>query len=359
MEEKKEMSAHSLSHLTEEKLDICMNNVSDIPLLTDEKFDFDLSLSSISGNEDEVFVGPIGHKERCIAASIEAKKCVSASDDKVTWSPLQGEKFVEIFKEAHLLALQIETGSKNEETKISQSEEQENKIVETFVEDSKSKLKILRNKNIEITPRAVKRETYCVQDSPACQLPPCFQKASHKLVPDAGVHALPAPPNRSPVKSCVSPTKHASLPLPEEQKTKETNIKAVGKLPVAKLSSTGKSNLLTIDKVKYYDIVTNYFVSYDNVEHLQVNFFSQGNSCVSDLVRTNPRLQYPDNNVLNRAFFFLLNQPGLKKMTYLKCPGVASGLTRKTTSSSSSSSVSSMNSSLNSSLPISPISKKG
>ncbi|XP_068045849.1 G2 and S phase-expressed protein 1 [Anomalospiza imberbis] len=297
MEEKKEVSVHSLSHLTEEKLDICMSNVSDFPLLSDEKFDFDLSLSSTSGNEDEVFVGPMGHKERCIAASIEAKKCVSAFDDKLMWSPLQGEKFVEIFKEARLLALQIQTGSKDEETKISQSEEQENKIVETFVEDSKSKLKILRNKNIEISPRPVKRETYCVQDSPACQLPPCLQKASHTLVSDDEVHALPAPPNRSPVKICVSPTKNATLPLTEEQ---ETNTKDIGKLPMAKPSSTsGKSNLLTIDK------------------------------------------------------------PGLRKMTYLKCPRVASGLTRKTTSSSSSSSVSSMNSSLNSSLPISPIGKKG
>ncbi|XP_074396119.1 G2 and S phase-expressed protein 1 [Zonotrichia albicollis] len=299
MEEKKEMSIDSLSHLTEEKLDICMSNVSDLPLLTDEKFDFDLSLSSTSGNEDEVFVGPVGHKERCIAASIEAKKSVSAFDDKLMWSPLQGEKFVEIFKEAHLLALQIQTGSKDKETKISQSEEQENKIVETFVEDSKSKLKILRNKNIALSPRPAKRETYCLQDSPACQLPPCFQKASQKPVSDGPVHALPAPPNRSPVKSCVSPTKKASLPLTGEQETKETNTKAIGKLPMAKPSSaSGKSNLLTIDK------------------------------------------------------------PGLRKMTYLKCPRVASGLTKKTTSSSSSS-VSSMNSSLNSSLPISPIGKKG
>ncbi|NXK58910.1 GTSE1 protein, partial [Sylvietta virens] len=318
MEEEKEMSAHNLSHLTEEKLDICMSNVSDFPLLTDEKFDFDLSLSSTSGNEDEVFVGPMGHEERCIAASIAAKKCVSASDDKLMWSPLQGEKFVEIFKEAHLLALQIETGSKNKETKISQSEEKENKIVETFVEDSKSKLKILRNKNIEVTPRAVKRETFCVQDSPACQLPPCFQKASQELVADGKVHALPAPPNRSPVKICVSPAKHASLLLTEEQKTKETNTKAAGKRPMAKLSSAfGKSNLLTIDKVKS-----------GSGQH-----FLQG-------------------------IFFLFIQPGLRKMTYLKCPGVASGLTRKTTSSSSSS-VSSMNSSLNSSLSISPIGKKG
>lgn len=193
----------------------------------------------------------MGHKERCIAASIEAKECVTAFDDKLVWSPLQGEKFVEVFKEAHLLALQIKTGSKDKDTKISQSEEQENKAVETFVEDSKSKLKILRNKTIDLSPRAVKRETYCVQDSPACQLPPCFQKASHELVSDGQVHALPAPPDRSPAKICVSPTKNATLTLAEEQKTKETNTTAVGKLPMAKPSSTvGKSNLLTIDKVK-------------------------------------------------------------------------------------------------------------
>ncbi|NXI12379.1 GTSE1 protein, partial [Irena cyanogastra] len=295
--------------------------VSDFPLLTDEKFDFDLSLSSTSGNEDEVFVGPVGHKERCIAASIEAEKCVSGFDDKLVWSPLHGEKFVEIFKEAHLLALQIETGSKDKETKISQSEEKENKIVETFVEDSKSKLKILRNKNIEISPRPAKRETYCVQDSPACQLPPCFQKASHELGSDDEVHALPAPPNRSPVKISVSPTKNASLPLTEEQKNKETNTKAIGKLPIAKPSSSfGKSNLLTADKVK----------SGSGQHFLQVK----------------------------SGIFLLLIQPGLRKMTYLKCPRVVSGLTRKTTSSSSSS-ASSMNSSLNSSLPISPIGKKG
>ncbi|NXS09890.1 GTSE1 protein, partial [Neodrepanis coruscans] len=300
--------------------------VPDFPLLSDEKFDFDLSLSSTSGNEDEVFVGPVGHKERCIAASMEAKKSMSAFDDKLTWSPLQEEKFVEIFKEAHLLAQQIETGSKNEETKIIQSEEQENTI-ETFVEDSKSKLKILRNQNIEKSPsRAVKRETYCVQGSPACQLPPCFQKASDKLLSDGKAPALPTAPNRSPVKICASPKKVASLPLTQEQKPKETNIKAAGKLPMAKPSSTlGGSNLLTVEKVKSSSGQQNY--------------------------------------VLNRGVLLLnklysLIQPGLRKMTYLKLPGVVSGLTRKATSSSSSS-VSSVNSSLNSSLPISPILKKG
>ncbi|XP_014724445.1 PREDICTED: G2 and S phase-expressed protein 1 isoform X2 [Sturnus vulgaris] len=357
MEEKKEMSAHSLSNLIERKLDVCMSNVSDFDLLTDEKFDFDLSLSSTSGNEDEVFVGPVGHKERCIAASIEAKMCVSAFDDKLTWSPLQGEKFVEIFKEAHLLALQIETGSKDRETKISQSEEQENNVVETFVEDSMSKLKILRNKNIDLSPRAVKRETYCVQDSPACQLPPCFQKASHELVSDGQVHALPAPPDRSPVKICVSPTKNASLPLTEEQKTKETNTKAIGQLLIAKPSSTfGKSNLLTIDKLKRGKNASISTRRDLNSMGSSEDAISDKSSIALDAVESSfsSSSSVQDTKVLPAP-----SKPGLKKMTYLKCPRVASGLPRKATSSSSSSSVSSMNSSLNSSLPISPIGKKG
>ncbi|NWX51333.1 GTSE1 protein, partial [Steatornis caripensis] len=256
MEEGKEMAAHCSSQVIEEKLSICMSNVSDFPLLTDEKFDFDLSLSPASGNEDEVFVGPLGHKEKCIAVNIEAKKSaekksVPASDDKLIWSPLTGEKFVEIYKEAHLLALQIETGSKNEQTKITQSEERENKIIEKFVEDSKSKLKILRNENIEQSPRAVKRETYCVWNSPACQLPPCFEKESDKLLSDSKTRAFRTPPNRSPVKIHVSPTKIASSPLTQEQKTKERSTKATDRPPVAKPSSIlGKSNLLTIEKVK-------------------------------------------------------------------------------------------------------------
>ncbi|KAK4829994.1 hypothetical protein QYF61_008164 [Mycteria americana] len=335
--------------------------VSDFPLLTDEKFDFDLSLSPASGNEDEVFVGPLGHKEKCIAVNIEAKKnaekkSVPASDDKLMWSPLTGEKFVEIFKEAHLLALQIETGSKNEQTKISQSQEQENKIIEKFVEDSKSKLKILRNQNIDKSPRAVKRETYCVRDSPACQLPPCFQKESDKLLSDDKTHALRINPNRSPVKICISPTKIASSPLTQEQKTKERSTKATGKLPTAKPSSTlGKSNLLTIEKSKpgkHISISTKRDL---NSMGSSEDLISDKSSAASDVFESSFS---GSSSAQDKKALPAPSKPGLKKITHLKLSGVASGLTRKTTSSSSSS-VSSLNSSLNSSLPISPIGKNG
>ncbi|NXR12766.1 GTSE1 protein, partial [Semnornis frantzii] len=303
-----------------------------------------------SGNEDEVFVGPLGHKEKCIAATIEANESVEKStpaSDELIWSPLKGQNFVEIFKEAHLLALRIETESKNEQTKMCQPEEK-------FVEDSKSKLKILGKQNIDKSPRAGKRETYCVQDSLECQLPACFQKESDKLLSDDKTHALPTPPNRSPVKTCVSSTKTASSPLTQEQKTTERNIKATGKLPMAKPLSTGKSNLLITDKVKpgeHSTISTKRdLTSMGSSEDL----ISDKSSAASDVFESSfgGSFLLQDKKAHNAS-----SKPSLKK-TQLKPPGVPSGLPRKMTTSSLLS-VSSMNSSLNSGLLISPIRKNG
>ncbi|XP_068786955.1 G2 and S phase-expressed protein 1 [Struthio camelus] len=361
MEEGKEKAARCSSHIIEEKLGIRLSNVSDFPLLTDEKFDFDLSLSPASGNEDEVFVGPLGHKEKCIAVSIEgtrsAEKNISLSDDKLMWSPLTGEKYVEIFKEANLLALQIETGNKNEQSNVSQSEEQENKVIEKFVEDSKSKLKILRNKNMEKSPRSIKRETYCVSESPVCQLPPPFQKESNKPLSDVKTHAPHTPPNRSPVKICISP-KIAGSPLTRDQKIKERNKKATGKLQMAKTCSTlEKNNLLTVEKPKpgkHSSISTKRDL---NSMGSSEDFISDKSSAASDVFESSFS---GSSSVQDKRALPAPSKLGLKKMTsHLKLPGVASGLTGKTTSSSSSSSVSSVNSSLNSSLSISPIHKNG
>ncbi|NXC40074.1 GTSE1 protein, partial [Penelope pileata] len=332
--------------------------VSDFPLLTDEKFDFDLSLSPASGNEDEVFVGPLGHKEKCVAVSVEAKsaekKSAPASDDKLTWSPLAGDKFVEIFKEARLLALQIESGSKSEQNKISQSEEHENEITEKFVEDSKSKLKILNSQYIEKSPRAVKRETYCV--GPACNLLPCFQKESDTLLSGDKTYILHTPSNRSPVEIHVSPTKITSSPLTQEEKSEEKNKKATGKLLMPKPSSAlGKSNMLTVEKPKPQkrtSISTKRdMTSMGSCE----DPISDKSSAASDVFESSFS---GSSSVQDKKVLPAPSKPGLKT-THLKLPGVASGLTRKTTSLLSSSSVSSVSSSLNSSLPISPIGKNG
>ncbi|KFQ16815.1 G2 and S phase-expressed protein 1, partial [Merops nubicus] len=332
--------------------------VSGFPLLTDEKFDFDLSLSPSSGNEEEVFVGPLGHKEKCISVNVEAKERAkkiseSSSDSNLMWSPLTGEKFVEIFKEAHLLALQIETESKNEKNK-SQVEERENKTVEKFVQDSKSKLKMLRNLNIKKSPRAVKRETYCVQDSPACQLPPFFQKQSDKLLSDDKAHALHTPPSRSPVKMHLSPAEVASSLLTQEQQTKEKNTKTTGKLPMAKpLPALGKSNLLIIGKPKPGQLTSISTKRDLNSIGSPEDLISDKSSAASDVFESS----FGGGSSVQDKALPAPNKAGLKKTTHLKLPGVASGITRKNTSSSSS--VSSTTSSLNSSLPISPVGKNG
>ncbi|NXJ64747.1 GTSE1 protein, partial [Rostratula benghalensis] len=311
-----------------------------------------------SGNEDEVFVGPMGHKEKCISVNVEAKqnaekKQVPASGDKLMWSPLTEDKLVEIFKEAHLLALQMQTESKNEQTKISQSEEEENRIIEKFVEDSKSKLKILRNENMEKSPRSVKRETYCVQDHPACQLPPCFQKESDKLLSDDKMHALHTSPTRNPDKIHVSPTKVASSPLTQEENTKERNTKATGKLLMAKPSSVpGK---LTIEKPKPGKRTSISMKRDLSSMGTSEDLISDKSSAASDVFESSFS---GSSSARDKKALPAPSKPGLKKITHLKLPGAASRLTRKTISSSFSS-VSSVNSSLNSSLPISPIGKNG
>ncbi|KGL73393.1 G2 and S phase-expressed protein 1, partial [Tinamus guttatus] len=330
--------------------------VSDFTLLTDEKFDFNLSLSPASGNEDEVFVGPLGHKEKCIAVSIEAtknaeKKAASPSGGKLLWSPLAGEKFVEIFKEANLIALQIETGNKNEQNKTTQSEEQGNKVTEKFVEDSLSKLKILRNENTERSPRAIKRETYCVWESPVCQLPPSFQKKTDKLFLNDKTHVLHTPANRSPVKTHISP--HiAGSPLAQDQKAKERSKKTTGKLQMSKSSSAlGKNNFLTVEKPKSgkHSSISpkrdlNSMGSYEDL-------VSDKSSTASDVFESSFS---GSSSIQDKKALPAPSKFGLKKVTtHLKLPGAAGGLTRQTTSSSSSTS------SLNSSLSISPIRKNG
>ncbi|XP_019364925.1 PREDICTED: G2 and S phase-expressed protein 1 isoform X2 [Gavialis gangeticus] len=344
MEEREEESAGCSSTVVEKNPDSCIS--SGVPLLADEKFDFDLSLSPLSGNEeDEVFVGPPGHKEKCIAVSIEkvveesesAKKKRYLPDDKLTWSPLSGEKFVEIFKEAHLLALQLKKGSK-EELKVGQFEEPKSKDIEKFVQDSKSKLNIFQKQKVEKSPRTIKRETYCVWDSPACQLPPSFQKQLELHMPvDSRTHALQSPSNAS------SPVKiHKSSKLAQKQQTDEKNKKVISKLQTAKVSAAfGKNNQLTIEKPK-----PGKQLSPSGTKHLNSigsfeDLLSDKSSIASDVCNAS----FNGSSTEDKKTLPVPSKLGLRKATQLKPPGAVTGPQRKNTSSSSSS-VSSMSSSV-------------
>ncbi|XP_066490195.1 G2 and S phase-expressed protein 1 isoform X2 [Tiliqua scincoides] len=346
MEERK-TSLPSEEKMSEVKLNECVKD--DVPLLSDEKFDFNLSLSPASEQEDEVFIGPMGHKEKCIAVSLEA--CEAAEDkaplsvEELTWSPLAGEKFVEIFKEAHLVALQLQSGSKTKREGAWLLDERKEEIVETFVQESKLKLKIFeRGIDTEKKPQAVKRETYCVWESPLCQLPPSLQTPNSQL-PVAGMdnlHSPQMPINASSPLATDRSTKIAVVPATQahgdKNNTKMSRLQPMktsrngshtaveqtkrGRLPSPSsrkdLNSTGSSEDLLSDKSSI-------------TSHVGDSSF-----CSSSSVRVNRTLSTP-------------SKVGIK-MTQLKLPSNV----RMQRDTSSSSSLSSMNSSLNSSQSISP-----
>ncbi|XP_059581870.1 G2 and S phase-expressed protein 1 isoform X2 [Alligator mississippiensis] len=350
MEEREEESSGCSSTVVEKNPDSCLS--SGVLLLADEKFDFDLSLSPLSGNEeDEVFVGPPGHKEKCIAVSIETvveesqsakKKRSPPPDDKLTWSPLSGEKFVEIFKEAHLLALQLKKDSR-EELKVSQFEEPKSKNIEKFVQDSKSKLNIFQKGKVEKSPKTIKRETYCVWDSPACQLPPSFQKQLELPMPaDSRTHALQTPSNASsPVKIRKS-SKLAISSLAQKQQTDEKNKKVISKLQTAKVSAAfGKNNQLTIEKPKPGKQLSPSGIKHLNSMGSSEDLLSDKSSTASDVCNAS----FNGSSTEDKKTLPVPSKLGLRKATQLKPPGAVTGPQRKNTSSSSSS-VSSMSSSV-------------
>nr|XP_045009627.1 G2 and S phase-expressed protein 1 [Jaculus jaculus] len=179
----------------------------DILLLADEKFDFDLSLSSLSANEDdEVFFGPVGHKERCIAASLSNRTPEQppgpASGSPGTWSPLTGEKFVEVYREAHLLALQIESLGRREAAQAARPAEPQSQDVERFVQESKLKIHLFEEEQkVAKSPTSLKRETFCVSESSLTTLP---------LLPPSG--APPSSALSSALPSTSAPTQRTQRP---------------------------------------------------------------------------------------------------------------------------------------------------
>ncbi|XP_007502693.1 G2 and S phase-expressed protein 1 isoform X2 [Monodelphis domestica] len=159
---------------------------NELPLLTDEKFDFDLSPSSSSANEDdEVFFGPVGHRERCVAASLELQGFIpKEAESPLTWSPLAGEKYVEIFKEARLLALQIESSGRKTASGA-RSPEPAPDPREEFVREARLKLAIFeQGQEAHRSPLALKRETYCVLTPEAAAVPASLTFADSPEAPE-------------------------------------------------------------------------------------------------------------------------------------------------------------------------------
>lgn len=124
-------------------------------------------------DEDEVFVGPIRHKERCIAVGVEARMKDSLSSgpslgEEPSWSPLAVGNFEEISKEAQLVIKHLDRSlhgsSASQNTCVEETEF--TPAAERFKTDSVAKPRL----------SPIKRETFCIQDSPLKQLPPAIQQ---------------------------------------------------------------------------------------------------------------------------------------------------------------------------------------
>ncbi|XP_031570552.1 mucin-5AC-like [Actinia tenebrosa] len=125
----------------------------DSPLLEDEKFDFDLPLSpdeerDQDEEDDEIFFGPIGHNERCVAAKTETKvsKYIDEVESFKPLSPLNPEQVVEIFKEATSMALMFRTSS-SEAVVEDQDKKSSSDFPELISDEAESRRRALKCEN--------------------------------------------------------------------------------------------------------------------------------------------------------------------------------------------------------------------
>lgn len=108
-----------------------------------------ICFSNEEEEDDEIFFGPVGHTERCIAtnASSQATKLIDEMDAMKTLSPLNAEQVVEIFKEATSLAVMLKSCSSD--APESDSEEQNRNNFPELITDINKSTKTCENQDVE------------------------------------------------------------------------------------------------------------------------------------------------------------------------------------------------------------------
>lgn len=301
----------------------------DFLLLEDEKFDFDLSLSSSSANEDdEVFFGPVGHKERCIAASLDLNRQVPeqplapGSGSPCTWSPLTGEKFVEVYKEAHLLALQIECHSRREVAQAAKPRSAVSQAKETFVQDSQLKISLFeKEQKRDKSPLSLKRETFCLPSSRAQPL-----LGEPQLLASPGLPNSPLPAGPVQTQSTQGPPCSSQ---PPSQAGPQRRIMSKLQPPRA-LPVRGRNLFLATEKLKKE-------VPASLQQTKPLNEKGSQSDVLLDKPSTAPDAASREGRPGKRSLP-VPGKLGLKK-TLLKPPGYTSNLTKKSSTSGSASSL--------------------
>uniref|UniRef100_A0A1A8MKD8 G-2 and S-phase expressed 1 n=1 Tax=Nothobranchius pienaari TaxID=704102 RepID=A0A1A8MKD8_9TELE len=196
----------------------------DVLLLQDEEFDFDVTLSPDStkgddDDDDEVFVGPVSHAERCASVNVESE--LEEYGAWANWTPLTGDQLEAVCQEAHRLASQLQNGEPHSDhTEATTIKSNTAPGREEFVQDAESKVGLLGQSSRVLSP--VKRETFCVQDSPMKQLPPAIQR--HLL---RGSISTTAPSTRPATRLSTS------SPLVRSRAQPQTSLRGKASLGVA------------------------------------------------------------------------------------------------------------------------------
>lgn len=119
---------------------------------------------------------PASRNERCASANVKTR--LNGGQLHSSWSPLSGDQLEAICQEAHRLANQLQGGELTHPHSEDDKDKDTTSAVmtqpEEFIQDSETKLKMFEQSNRVLSP--IKRETFCVQDSPLKQLPPAIQQ---------------------------------------------------------------------------------------------------------------------------------------------------------------------------------------
>ncbi|XP_053283912.1 G2 and S phase-expressed protein 1 isoform X3 [Pleuronectes platessa] len=199
----------------------CRANV-DLFFLPDETLDFDVSLSPASfkgdEDEDEVFLGPVSHKERCASVNVAPRLEDLDGGERVSLSPLTEDQLESVCQEALKLATQLQNSELSQphrevgETTTMTTNNNTTNHRDEFVQDKVAKLNMLGQTASALSP--IKRQTFCVQDSPMKELPPAVQR---RLLRGSGANIAHSVPTNKP-----SSTRHTSINVASSNRLSST-----------------------------------------------------------------------------------------------------------------------------------------
>lgn len=150
-----------------------------------------------------MFVGPVSLKEKCASVNLRSRLEDGSGCARISWSPLTGDQMDAVCQEALKLATELQSSDSSRppggdgETSNTTSEAPAH--TEDFVQGSEAKLGMFGPVSTGLSP--IKRETFCIQDSPMKQLPPAIQR---RLLRGSNAHVAPLNSRTAPKKAPTS-----------------------------------------------------------------------------------------------------------------------------------------------------------